>query len=205
MTLSVIGAGFGRTGTNSLKLALEQLGVGPCHHMLEVFAAPQSASHWQDALDGKYVDWDVALEGFKSQVDWPGAFFWRELSEWSPDAKILLSIREEESWFKSISDTIFALSIDPEKIEDPAAKALALMVNELLDRTIGSQERDHDTVLRAYRRNTEQVTAEVPSDKLLMFDVRQGWQPLCEFLDIPIPDTPFPRVNSTDEFNTRRV
>lgn len=204
MTLSFIGAGFGRTGTNSLKLALEQLGVGPCHHMLEVFAAQKSASHWQDALDGKPVDWDVALKGFKSQVDWPGAFFWRELSAWSPDAKILLSVREEESWFKSITDTIFALSIDPEKIEDPASKALSLMVKELLDRAIGSKERDHDTVLAAYRRNTEQVKAEVPSDKLLMFDVRQGWQPLCEFLDVPIPDTPFPRVNSTDEFNTRR-
>jgi len=183
---------------------LEQLGVGPCHHMLEVFAAPQSAIHWQDALDGKEADWDVALAGFKSQVDWPGAFFWHELAVWSPDAKILLSIREEESWFKSITDTIFALSVDPNKLEDPVAKALARMVNELLDRAIGSKARDRNTVLAALRRNTEQVKAEVPSDKFLMFDVRQGWQPLCEFLDVAIPDTPFPRVSSTNAFNTQQ-
>jgi len=118
--------------------------------------------------------------------------------------KILLSIREEESWFKSVTDTIFALSVDPNKLEYPVAKALARMVNELLDRAIGSKARDRNTVLAAFRRNTEQVKAEVPSDKLLMFDVRQGWKPLCEFLDVAIPNTPFPRVNSTNAFNTQQ-
>lgn len=200
MTLSLIGAGFGRTGTNSLKLALEQLGLAPCHHMLEVIANPQTAAYWQQALDGEKVDWDEALKGYKAQVDWPGAFFWRELWEWSPDAKILLSVRDEDAWFKSITNTIFAIDADPDSIEDPVARQFARMTGELLDRAMGSPKRDKETVLAAYRRNIEEVKAEVPADRLLVFDVKEGWEPLCAFLDLPVPETPFPRVNSTDEF-----
>ncbi len=200
MTLSIIGPGFGRTGTNTLKLALEQLGFGPCHHMYEVIDRPESAVDWQRALDGDDVDWGKVLSGYKSQVDWPGAFFWRELLEWSPDTKVLLSVRDEDAWFKSVTNTIFAVRADPAKIKDPVQAALAQMVNDLIDRAIGSTERDRDTVLAAYRRNIEEVTNEVPTEKLLKFDVRQGWEPLCEFLDVAVPDQPMPNTNSTEEF-----
>jgi Sulfotransferase domain len=200
MTLSIIGPGFGRTGTNTLKLALEQLGFGPCHHMFEVIARPESAADWQHALDGAPVDWDTVLQGYDSQVDWPGAYFWREIREWSPNAQVLLSVRDEEAWFKSITNTIFAVRADPEKIEDPSQRKFALMVNELIDRAIGSKDRDRNTVLAAYKRNIDEVTSEVPPEKLLKYDVRQGWEPLCEFLDVTVPDTPLPRTNSTEDF-----
>ncbi len=200
MTLSIIGPGFGRTGTNTLKLALEHLGFGPCHHMYEVIGRPETAADWQRALDGDDIDWGKVLGGYKSQVDWPGAFFWRELRDWSPEAKVLLSVRDEDAWFRSITNTIFAVRADPARIDDPQQRAFALMVNELIDRAIGSKERDRETVLAAYRRNIDEVTAEVPPEKLLKFDVRQGWEPLCEFLDVAIPDQPMPRTNSTDEF-----
>ena len=203
MTLSLIGAGFGRTGTNSLKLALEQIGFGPCHHMLEVFLNPKSAAHWQQALDGQQMDWEAVMAGYKSLVDWPGAFFWRELWKASPEAKILLSVRDEENWFKSITNTIFMARSDPATHEDPVTRDMARMVNELLDRAIGSTQRDRDTVLAAYRKNIAEVKEEVPADQLLIFDVKQGWAPLCEFLNVTVPDTPFPRTNSTDEFVAR--
>ncbi len=200
MALSIIGPGFGRTGTNTLRLALQELGFGPCHHMFEVFAHPETAADWQRALNGETMDWDEVLHGYVSQVDWPGAYFWRDLLDWSPDAKVLLSVRDEESWFKSITNTIFAVRADPQKIDDPRQRALASMVNELIDRAIGSKERDRDTVLKAYRRNIEEVTSDVPPEKLLKFDVRQGWEPLCEFLDVPVPDQPIPRTNTTEDF-----
>ncbi|PCJ72093.1 MAG: sulfotransferase family protein [Rhodobiaceae bacterium] len=203
MTLSLIGAGFGRTGTNSLKLALEQIGFGPCHHMVEVFINPKSAAHWQQALDGQPMDWEAVMAGYKSLVDWPGALFWRELWKASPKAKILLSVRDEESWFKSITNTIFVARSDPATHEDPVARDMARMVNELVDRAIGSTERDRDTVLAAYRKNIAEVKEEVQAEQLLVFDVKQGWAPLCEFLEVAVPDTPFPRTNSTDEFVAR--
>ena len=203
MTLSLIGAGFGRTGTNSLKLALEQIGFGPCHHMLEVFLNPKSAAHWQQALDGQQMDWEAVMAGYKSLVDWPGAFFWRELWKASPEAKILLSVRDEENWFKSITNTIFMARSDLATHDDPVTRDMARMVNELLDRAIGSTQRDRDTVLAAYRKNIAEVKEEVPADQLLVFDVKQGWAPLCKFLDVTVPDTPFPRTNSTDEFVAR--
>ena len=105
MSLDVIGPGFGRTGTASLKRALEILGLGPCHHMEECFAHPEQAAYWQDLLAGKSVDWDRVFAGFKSQVDWPGAHYWRELIAAYPDAKVVLSVRPEESWWKSCMTT----------------------------------------------------------------------------------------------------
>jgi Sulfotransferase domain len=93
MALRVIGAGFGRTGTHSLKLALEQLGFAPCHHMYEVRAHPEQLAFWQAAARGELPDWDEVFAGFAAQVDWPGARFWRELAEHFPHAKVILSVR----------------------------------------------------------------------------------------------------------------
>ena len=106
MALSVIGAGFGRTGTESMKLALETLGMGPCHHMKEVLANPEQVALWRSAAQGDLPDWEDAFAGYSSAVDWPAAYFWRELSEYYPDAKILLTVRSADSWYASMANTI---------------------------------------------------------------------------------------------------
>lgn len=200
MTLSVIGAGFGRTGTNSLKLALEQLGFGPCHHMFEVIQAQETVPEWHRAVQGHTVDWDTLFKGFNAQVDWPGALFWRQLLDWAPNAKVILSVRDEEAWFKSITNTIFAARVEPDLIRDPKQRAFQAMVNDLADTAIGSLDRDRETVLAAYRRNIQDVQQCVPADQLLTFDVKEGWEPLCQFLGVAVPVTPFPRTNDTASF-----
>ena len=199
MALQVIGSGFGRTGTMSLKRALEQLGFGPCHHMEEVLAHPEQVPHWQAVVAGRPVNWDEVFAGYRSQVDWPGAHVWRELAAAYPQAKVIHTVRSEEQWWKSFSNTIAALltSSDP----GPAPPHIRTMM-EVAAQFIGPQMLggDRETALMAYRRRTEQVRAAIPSERLLVFDVAEGWEPLCRFLGVPVPRTPFPRANSTEEF-----
>jgi hypothetical protein len=146
MPLEVIGSGFGRTGTASLKRALETLGFGPCHHMEEVMANPEQVTRWEAYVAGEPVRWDDVFDGYRSQVDWPGAHVWRELAQAYPDAKVIHSVRPEDAWWKSFS------------------------------------------------------AAALPPERLLVFDVTEGWEPLCAFLGVPVPDAPFPHVNSAEEF-----
>ena len=199
MALQVIGSGFGRTGTMSLKRALEQLGFGPCHHMEEVLAHPEQVPHLQAVVAGRAVNWDEVFAGYRSQVDWPGAHVWRELAAAYPQAKVIHTVRSEGQWWKSFSNTIAALltSSDP----GPAPPHIRTMM-EVAAQFIGPQMLggDRETALMAYRRRTEQVRAAIPSERLLVFDVAEGWEPLCRFLGVPVPGTPFPRANSTEEF-----
>jgi len=204
MPLQVIGAGFGRTGTLSLKAALEQLGLGPCYHMLELIQDPARASHWQAALDGKAVDWNEVFTGFRSAVDWPTAHFWPQLAAAYPDAKVILTLRDEDKWYKSISSTIFQVMNSPREEVEPERMATRAMTRQLiLDTVFGGNIDDRDSVLAAYRRNIDAVRRDVPADRLLVFDVAEGWAPLCRFLDLPVPETAFPRSNSTEEFQQR--
>lgn len=194
MGLSVIGAGFGRTGTASMKTALELLGLGPCHHMKEV-TNPEQTNYWLAAAEGQGPEWNRVFEGYSSCVDWPAAFFWRELSEYYPDAKILLTVRDAESWYTSMQNTIFnVLKAKPE----PFAVAVKLIGKKLFDERFD----DKDFVIDLYERNTRDVQAVFSSDRLLTYELGSGWEPLCQFLDIPVPQTEFPRSNSTDEFQT---
>ena len=197
MPLQVIGAGFGRTGTLSLKIALEQLGFGPCYHMIEVLKTPGAAEHWAAAAKGAKMDWEQVFAGYKSSVDWPGADYWRELVALMPDAKVILSTRDPEAWFRSTQDTIF----------NPNTNALArssTAIGETM-RAIGARNfnnriDDHDTLVAAFKAHEAAVRREVPAERLLVFNVAEGWGPLCRFLDVAVPDAPFPRTNSTDEF-----
>ena len=108
MSLKVVGAGLGRTGTHSLKVALEQLLGGPCYHMIEVFGHPEHVDVWRRAAEGETVDWSVFPEDYVASVDWPGGAFWREMADANPDAIILLSSRTSaDAWYQSASDTIF--------------------------------------------------------------------------------------------------
>lgn len=202
MTLSVIGPGFGRTGTSTLKEALELLGFGPCHHMVEVFAAPPQIPNWQAVAAGRPVDWEDVFAGYRSQVDWPGAHVWRDLASAFPAAKVVLSVRPEESWWKSYSHTIgrfFDIFRDrpmPDHIRTMADAAYTMIVEQTFGGTLGNKE----VALAAYRKRENDVRAAIAAERLLVFDVAQGWEPLCGFLEVPVPDTPFPHRNTTDEF-----
>ncbi len=202
MTLEVISSGFGRTGTTSLKNALEMLGFGPCHHMDEVLANPAQVALWKDVASGKPVDLEDLFAGYRSQVDFPGAHLWRESAERFPDAKVLHSVRPEEKWWTSFSRTIGKLNMTHHELDLPAH------VHDMLDvayelftrRTLGGDPTDREACIAAFRARQAEVEATIAPKRLLVFDVAQGWEPLCAFLDVPVPDEPFPRRNDTGEY-----
>jgi hypothetical protein len=201
MSLAIIGSGFGRTGTASLKRALEILGFGPCHHMEEVFAHPEQAPYWQAFIAGQPVDWDKVFAGYRSQVDWPGAHAWRQLAAAYPRAKVIHSIRPEDAWWISFSATIGkVISMHKDLPVPPHVKAMGAAMETAIEQTFGCPLTDCAGALAAFRRRTEEVRATIPSERLLVFDVSQGWEPLCAFLGVPVPDGPFPHMNSTQEF-----
>jgi hypothetical protein len=199
MTLKVIGSGFGRTGTMSLKLALEQLGFGPCYHMVEVFKNPQAAGWWVDAAEGR-PDWAKIFEGYNSTVDWPNATFYAELAEAYPDAKVVHTERDPEAWFASTQATIFPNATPPDD-----GSPFNRMFREVIGRLFDQRMRDHDHVIEVYRRHNAEVRRRIPADRLLVYEVSQGWAPLCGFLGVPVPEGPMPKVNSTEEFQANRA
>jgi hypothetical protein len=203
MALQVIGAGFGRTGTLSLKAALEILGFSPCYHMTEVFANPDHIAVWDDALNDKPVNWQDFLRDYQAAVDWPVCHFWRELRAAFPQAKFLLTERDPESWYRSFSQTIQAVvQRAPAGVDDPMRLAHGRMVRRLItDLTLGGNfEKDH--VIAVYKAHNEAVKRAFGKD-LLVYDVKQGWAPLCAYLGMPVPAAEFPRTNSTEEFRAR--
>jgi hypothetical protein len=204
MDLQVIGAGFGRTSTLTLKLALEQLGFGPCYHMMEVFSHPGHAELWEKSVRDGGDDWKTALAGYKSSVDWPSCHFWREQMEAWPNAKVILTEREPHAWYKSMSQTILPAMARPIPSDVPPPVAAQARMGKLLieEKTFGGDTGEAH-VLDVYRAHNAAVRREVPADKLLVFDASQGWEPLCRFLGVPVPATPFPKTNSTEEFRTR--
>lgn len=204
MPLDVIGSGFGRTGTRSLKDALELLGFGPCHHMAEVFRNPEQAATWQAYARGEPQDWQAYYADYRAQVDWPGCHVWREALAAFPDARVLHSQRPEESWWNSFNRTIGKLmrvlgSPDLD-ISDHGRAMLYAVKQGIIDPTFPQGTADKQAVLAAYRQRAEEVKAAVPTERLLIFDVAEGWEPLCAFLDVPVPDQPFPHINDTEHF-----
>jgi len=201
MALAVIGSGFGRTGTLSLKRALEQLGFGPCHHMEEVLGDPGQLPYWQTLADGGDCDWNSVLAGYRSTVDWPSCHFWRELAAAYPDAKVIHSIRPEADWWRSFSATIGTLISAREGLpDDHGLRCLDMGTRLIVEKTFYAPETDEAAAIGAYRKRHDDVRSSLPPERLLVFDVAEGWEPLCAFLDVPVPDTPFPRANSTEDF-----
>jgi hypothetical protein len=197
MGLKVIGSGLGRTGTLSTKLALEQLGFGPCHHMVEVFLHPESVPLWVAAGDGD-PDWDAIFAGYGSMVDHPGCCYWRELAAHYPDAKVLHTVRDPDKWFDSTQATIFAPGREPPPEGTPMRRFF-----DQLGAFYGGDMNDRAFMVDFFRRHTEAVVAGVPPERLLVFDVAEGWDPLCAFLGVDTPVTPYPRENSTAQFQAR--
>jgi len=201
MSLAVIGAGFGRTGTLSLKLALEQVGLGPCMHMMALRDNPDRLPHWEALARGEEVDWDQVFAGFRATVDWPAARFWRQLADHFPAAKVVLTARPAESWLQSVHKTIYPVMRDRAKSDDPRRRRTADMAYELIvNQTFDGRMADPDHAIAVYRAHNAEVERTIPADRLLTYDVTQGWGPLCDFLGLPAPETPFPRTNTTAEF-----
>ncbi|MFG1609029.1 sulfotransferase family protein [Actinoplanes sp. NPDC049265] len=200
--MDVIGAGFGRTGTLSLKAALEQVGFGPCAHFLPLMGDPERALRWIDAADGVPGALDAAIDGHRSTVDWPGVYFWRELIERDPEAKVLLTVRDPKAWYESMSKTIFVAAAQRASAPDaPPAGRVAQRI--VMDGTFKGRCNDRDFVIGVFEEHNEAVRREVPADRLLEFEVKQGWAPLCEFLGVPVPSNDFPRLNDTAAFQER--
>jgi hypothetical protein len=199
MTISLIGAGYGRTGTLSLKSALETLGYNKSHHMIEVINNPGESERWMQAIDAKSVNWESLLEGYEATVDWPACHFYQELADYYPKAKVLLSIRDPLEWFESMSAT--TLGVIRKRMQASDADQAKNLGSELVVKAaFGGEIDDAEHAIRMFNQHTKEVVDAIDPDRLLIYDVREGWEPLCQFLDKPVPDAPFPRVNSRDDF-----
>jgi Sulfotransferase domain len=202
MALRIVGAGLGRTGTHSLKLALERLLGAPCYHMMEVFGRPDDIPVWHAAVNGEQPDWTTFLADYAATVDWPAAAFWRELSSAYPDAPVLLSTRSSaDAWWKSANDTIFQISQReiPADPDDPFAGQMRMALDMLVN-TFTPRWTDEAEAKRAYEQHNADVRATIDPARLIDWHPGDGWEPICAALSVPVPDEPFPHVNTTSDF-----
>ncbi|MDH3276332.1 MAG: hypothetical protein OEM99_17515 [Gammaproteobacteria bacterium] len=199
MPLTVIGAGVGRTGTYSLKLAINQIGLGPCHHMEEVLHnMPVQVPLWEAAASDQ-ADWSRIYSGYKSAVDWPTACFFRELASEFPTAKFVLTLRDPERWADSFSATIYKLLAGKDEAPEEM-QAWLKMASDVIAKTGFPLGLDRDELIRGFNSHNDAVKGAIPADRLLVFEVKEGWLPLCDFLNVPVPDMDFPRTNHREEF-----
>jgi len=194
--MKVIGAGFGRTGTMSLKVALEELGFGPCYHMTEAFDHPEHLPLWETAIGGEPVDWKQIFGSYQAAVDWPTAAFYKELMEVYPEAKVLLTIRDPEKWYESTKHTIYTM------LDAPDPSPMLRMATKLVwEQTFDGKFDDHRYAMEVFKRHNEEVKKHVPPERLLVYEVKDGWKPLCEFLGVEVPEEKsFPHLNDTEAF-----
>ena len=204
MTIKVIGAGFGRTGTLSMKYALEMLGFTKCYHMMEVSMNPHHMQYWMDVAQGKDIDWAEMFADYQASVDWPSANFWREQLEQYPNAKVLLTKRDPDRWYDSVMNTIWKTSSGNKDNPDERAQASAKFAFEVIwDRVFDGRMDDKDHVIACYEAHNQDVINTVPESQLLVYQPGEGWEPLCEFLSLPVPEEDYPHVNTTEEFTER--
>ena len=198
MALKIVGTGLGRTGTKSMQTALNQLGFGPCHHMVEMFAHPEAFPHWIAAANGAQ-NWDVLFDGYEAMVDWPGIKYWRELVAYYPEARVLHTVRDPDLWFDSTQATIFnAANLQRIVQPGPMSDFFSGLFGDILP-----QINDRAAMTDYYRRHDAEVRATVPKDRLLIYEVGSSWAPLCAWLGVAVPDTPYPSENTRADFVQR--
>jgi hypothetical protein len=212
--LQIIGAGFGRTGTLSMRAALEELGFAPCYHMTEVFNHPEHVPYWETATRGETINWRELFKGYQAAVDWPACSFYKELMQVYPDAKVLLTVRDPEKWYESTYSTIYQLV---NRTHSPSSRLLLKLFLPNLHRTIpmthkliwegtfGGNFTDRHHAIEIFNQHIEEVKQYVPPKQLLVYNVKEGWEPLCTFLGVEIPrDKPFPHLNDRAGFPGNR-
>lgn len=196
--MKIIGTGFGRTGTMSLCEALSKIGYAPCYHMSEVFKNPSHIKLWQSVADGEDVDWQAFLGEYQSGLDYPVVGFYEDIMKAFPDAKVILTVRDADSWYESTLETIYydgaAIPGWVQKIS-PFNGLNRMIDSTTWNRIFDGRFEERDYAIEVYEAHIEKVKAIVPPEKLLVFSVKEGWQPLCDFLNVPVPDEPFPRAN----------
>ncbi|MCB0665982.1 MAG: hypothetical protein KDC80_09185 [Saprospiraceae bacterium] len=215
MSLKIIGAGWGRTGTESLKKALEILDFGKCYHMLELLKDGKRVKYWEELIQNRNTDFEQLFDGFQSAVDFPAAAFYKEFMQEYPEAKVILTYRDPDKWYQSASKTILK---DPPAFIIPIVKFLGIFNKNLsyLPRTyknviqdfllksvLQGRPHDRDFVISLYSKWVDEVKRSVPSEKLLVFEAKDGWEPLCHFLDVAVPPIPYPRGNDRGQFKKR--
>ena len=196
--LEVIGVGYGRTGTLSLKVALERLGFGPCHHAVEFMRHPEHQARWEAAFQGN-PQWEEVFAGYRSTVDFPGTAFWRELVDAYPEAKLILTVRALQEWYASMRETFLAAAGPGGQPPIPGAGEGSFVKGGDWSQMMADLQDEH-TAIADFKRHIEDVRGYVPSHRLLVYEVRQGWQSLCDFLEVRVPDEPFPRLNDSEAF-----
>jgi hypothetical protein len=203
--LRVVGAGLGRTGTHSLKIALEKLLGAPCYHMMEVFKRPADMPVWRAAANGQLPDWHELFDGFAAVVDWPAAPFWPQIAEAFPDAIILFSYRDTDGWWKSATRTIFeGFRRERGPADNPAfPPAFPAMVTDLFTKTFTPDFLQEGAAKAAFERHNADVRARAPKNRLVEWRAQDGWGPLCAALGVPVPSEPFPVTNTTADFRAR--
>jgi hypothetical protein len=214
MPLQVIGAGLGRTGTLSLKAALEALGFGACYHMIELLTHPEQIPYWEAASRREPVDWDALFQGYRSAVDYPACRYYPELMEQYPEAKVVLTVRDPQRWWESVRETIYQVGRPPAGDEagarprppfpgDPQllARIFHMVQQDVWETDFGGRFEDREYAIECFNRHTAAVREHVPVDRLLGYQVSEGWEPLCRFQGVPVPAaTPFPRLNDRAAF-----
>jgi hypothetical protein len=205
--MRVIGAGFGRTGTRSLKGALEELGFGPCYHMTELFGHPEHVELWDAATRGEPVDWEGLFRDYEATVDWPGCSFYEELMRAYPDAKVLLSVRDPDRWYESAYNTIYRMSRTSHlfyliRLFSPRVGRAYPVINRLIwEGTFDGRFEDRGYTIEVFEGWNEEVKERVPAERLLVYEVKEGWGPLCDFLGVAVPEgKPFPHLNDIEAF-----
>lgn len=204
--VKVIGAGFPRTGTSSLKAALERLDFGPCYHMFELLRHPHQVDLWQRMDAGEPVGWNQVFDGYHSALDWPASYFWRELAHAYPEARVILTVRDPHRWYASITRPLirgFPRQAETGSPPDPLSPLATLhpLLRRIADETFGPATPlpEEAQAIAAFQRHTAEVQRGLTAARLLTFDVSQGWEPLCEFLGVdPPPGEPFPHLNDSE-------
>ena len=217
MSIRVIGAGLARTGTMTMKAALQELGFDKCYHMIDLLGNPAQVHYWEAASRGDVVDWDGVFEGCQATVDYPGCRYYNQLMEKYPDAKVVLTVRDPENWYESTRETIYQVMHrtfgkdgternapgfpgDPELL----LRVMQMIRHDMWETDFQGRFEDREFMIDFFNRWVADVKQNVPADKLLVFEVKEGWEPLCKFLDVPVPaDKPFPRLNDRETFMSR--
>lgn len=214
MPLKVIGAGWGRTGTESLKIALEQLGFSRCYHGFDLLNDGGRLKYWKELHEKGTTDFDALFAGYHAAVDFPAALYYRQLMERYPEAKVILTVRDAAKWYDSAGNTIFTKPV-PRKLAilkfmgwfsaklNYVPQVYAHIQTFLFKEAFEDKTEDKDAMIRLFNKWNEEVKKTVPTDRLLVYEIQQGWEPLCKFLNVPVPTTPFPRTNSKDSFQKR--